>query len=481
MHPFINICIVLLCIISSFFNSQATDTKPQTPNSLVLGLSHVRSLYTPSMTLLNSTNYDFLDIIEPVTAYTDGYLLSLNLGTPPQVFQVYLDTGSDLTWVPCGTTSYQCMECGNDHSSSKPSPMFLPSQSSSNTMDLCGSRFCVNVHSSDNRFDPCAAAGCDIPAFTGGLCPRPCPPFSYTYGGGALVLGSLARDSVTLHGSMHGIDPLSPVEFPGFSFGCVGSSIREPIGIAGFGKGKLSLPSQLGFLGKGFSHCFLGFRFARNPNVTSPLVMGDLALPAATDGFLFTPMLRSVTYPNFYYIGLEGVSLLGDGGSAAAAMAAAPPSLSGVDPEGNGGVLVDTGTTYTHLPDPFYASLLSSLGTAAPYERSRDLEARTGFDLCFRVPCARAPCTAEDRLPAITLHLGGGARLTLPKLSSYYPVTAVRDSVVVKCLLFQRMDGGGGGGPGAVLGSFQMQNVEVVYDLVTGRVGFLPRDCALRA
>jgi len=192
-------------------------------------------------------------------------------------------------------------------------------------------------------------------------------------------------------------------------------------------------------------------------------------------------MLRSVTYPNFYYIGLEGVSLLGDGGSAAAAMAAAPPSLSGVDPEGNGGVLVDTGTTYTHLPDPFYASLLSSLGTAAPYERSRDLEARTGFDLCFRVPCARAPCTAEDRLPAITLHLGGGARLTLPKLSSYYPVTAVRDSVVVKCLLFQRMDGGGGGGPGAVLGSFQMQNVEVVYDLVAGRVGFLPRDCALRA
>lgn len=439
------------------------------------------------MALVNSTSYDFLDIIEPVTAYTDGYLLSLNLGTPPQVFQVYLDTGSDLTWVPCGSSSsYQCLDCG---SSVKPTPTFLPSESTSNTRDLCGSRFCVDVHSSDNRFDPCAAAGCAIPAFTGGQCPRPCPPFSYTYGGGALVLGSLSRDSVTLHGSTHGsgagAGPL-PVAFPGFGFGCVGSSIREPLGIAGFGRGALSLPSQLGFLGKGFSHCFLGFRFARNPNFTSPLVMGDLALSSAsTDGgFVFTPMLTSATYPNFYYVGLEGVVLGDDDGGSAMA---APPSLSGIDAQGNGGVLVDTGTTYTQLPDPFYASVLASLISAAPpYERSRDLEARTGFDLCFKVPCARAPC-ADDELPPITLHLAGGARLALPKLSSYYPVTAIRDSVVVKCLLFQRMemeddgDGTSGGGPAAVLGSFQMQNVEVVYDLAAGRVGFRPRDCALHA
>ncbi|KAF8715826.1 hypothetical protein HU200_026778 [Digitaria exilis] len=493
MHPpSIHISFILLCIISSCFSSQSTDTKPLSQNSIVLDLSHVRSLYTPSMTILNSTRYDFLDIIEPVTAYIDGYLLSLNLGTPPQVFQVYLDTGSDLTWVPCGTSSYQCMECGsNEHSTSKrPTPMFLPSQSSTNTMDLCGSRFCVDVHSSDNRFDPCAAAGCAIPAFTSGLCARPCPPFSYTYGGGALVLGSLARDSVTLHGSVHGIAPLSPVAFPGFSFGCVGSSIREPIGIAGFGKGTLSLPSQLGFLGKGFSHCFLGFRFARNPNFTSPLVMGELALSSATetDGFLFTPMLKSFTYPNFYYIGLEGISLGANiNGSTAAMAIAAPPSLSSVDPRGDGGVLVDTGTTYTHLPGPFYAAVMSSLSSAVPYERSRDMEDRTGFDLCFKVPCARAPCAEEDdELPPISLHLaggGGGARLTLPKLSCYYPVTAVKDNVVVKCLLFQRMDEEeeAGGGPGAVLGSFQMQNVEVVYDLVAGRVGFRPRDCAVRA
>ncbi|AQK94741.1 Probable aspartyl protease At4g16563-like precursor [Zea mays] len=481
MHPSIQIYAVVLCIVPSFFSCNAEDARPpQTQSSLVLGLSHVRSLYTPSLTLVNSTGYDFLDIVEPVTAYTDGYLLSLNLGTPPQVFQVYLDTGSDLTWVPCGSSGYQCTECGGSSSvTPPPTTTFLPSESSSNARDLCGSRFCVDVHSADNRFDPCAAAGCAIPAFTGGLCPRPCPPFSYTYGGGALVLGSLSRDSVTLHGSSGAGGPL-PVAFPGLCFGCVGSSVREPIGIAGFGRGALSLPSQLGFLGKGFSHCFLGFRFARNPNFTSPLVMGDLALASsATDGFVFTPMLTSATYPNFYYVGLEGVDLGGGGGGAVAAAAAASPSMGGVDAQGNGGVLVDTGTTYTHLPDPFYASVLSSVGAAAPYERSRELEARTGFDLCFRVPCARAPC-ADDELPALSLRLRGGGRLALPKQSSYYPVTAIRDSVVVKCLLFQRMEDGDGG-PAAVLGSFQMQNVEVVYDLAAGRVGFRPRDCALHA
>ncbi|KQK05459.1 probable aspartyl protease At4g16563 [Brachypodium distachyon] len=437
------------------------------------------------MGLAYSTKFDFLDIIEPIATYTDGYLLSLNLGTPPQVFQVYLDTGSDLTWVPCGTnTSYQCLECGNEHSISKPTPAFSLSQSYSSTRDLCGSRFCVDVHSSDNSHDACAAAGCSIPVFMSGLCTRLCPPFAYTYGGRALVLGSLARDTIALHGSIYGISV--PIEFPGFCFGCVGSSIREPIGIAGFGKGKLSLPSQLGFLDKGFSHCFLGFWFARNPNITSPMVIGDLAL-SVKDGFLFTPMLKSLTYPNFYYIGLEGVTI-GDN-----AAIPAPPSLSGIDSEGNGGVIVDTGTTYTHLSDPFYASVLSSLSSTVPYNRSYELEIRTGFDLCLKVPCMHAPCN-DDELPPITVHLGGDVTLALPKESCYYAVTAPRNSVVIKCLLFQRKDDDGvfsadnddgedasfsAGGPAAVLGSFQMQNVEVVYDLESGRVGFQPRDCAL--
>ncbi|GJN14897.1 hypothetical protein PR202_gb01771 [Eleusine coracana subsp. coracana] len=203
--------------------------------------------------------------------------------------------------------------------------------------------------------------------------------------------------------------------------------------------------------------------------------MGDLALSSVTSEFLFTPMLKSVTYPNFYHIGLEAINV-GDDDDTAVVTAAVLPSLSSIDSQGNGCVINDTRMIYTHLPDPFYVSIVLSIGSAVPYERSHDLETRTGFDLCFKVLCTGAPCTA-DALPPVSLHL--------PKMSCYYPVTTPRDSVVVKCLLFQRMeaDDGTGSGPGAVLGSFQLQNVEVevVYYLVMGRIGFRPGDCAVQA
>lgn len=54
------------------------------------------------------------------------------------------------------------------------------------------------------------------------------------------------------------------------------------------------------------------------------------------------------------------------------------------------------------------------------------------------------------------------------------------NATVVKCLLFQSMDDSEYG-PAGVLGSFQQQNVEVVYDLEKQRIGFQPMDCASAA
>ncbi|KAK6148685.1 hypothetical protein DH2020_019597 [Rehmannia glutinosa] len=38
---------------------------------------------------------------------------------------------------------------------------------------------------------------------------------------------------------------LPPLKLPKFTFGCANSALAEPIGIAGFGRGALSLPAQL--------------------------------------------------------------------------------------------------------------------------------------------------------------------------------------------------------------------------------------------
>ncbi|XP_057502672.1 probable aspartyl protease At4g16563 [Actinidia eriantha] len=428
----------------------------------------------------STNNYkpaEMLDMMEPLREVRDGYIISLTLGTPPQVIPVYMDTGSDLTWVPCGNLSFDCMDC-DDHRNNKLMASFSPSYSSSSFRDSCASPFCIDVHSSDNSYDPCTVAGCSLSTLVKATCSRPCPSFAYTYGDG-VVVGSLTRDILRVHGSS---SPGVTREIPKFCFGCVGSTYREPIGIAGFGKGPLSLPSQLGYLQKGFSHCFVAFKFANNPNISSPLVVGDLAI-SSKDHLQFTPMLKSPMYPNYYYIGLEGLTV---GNSSATKV---PLSLREFDSLGNGGMLIDSGTTYTHLPQSLYSQLLSVIQSVIPYPRAKDVEARTGFGLCYKIPCtsnnnSSTIFTDHDDLllPTITFHFLNNVSLLLPQGNHFYAMGAPSNSTVVKCLLLQSMDDDENEyGPAGVFGSFQQQNVEVVYDLEKERIGFQPMDCASAA
>ncbi|XP_073049692.1 probable aspartyl protease At4g16563 [Primulina eburnea] len=436
--------------------------------SLVLGLTHSRLSKTgldPAKELL-----EMLDMTEPLREVRDGYIISLNLGTPPQLIQVYLDTGSDLTWVPCGNVTFECIDC-SDYRSSRLTANFSPSRSSSATRDSCFSRFCIDVHSSDSSYDPCTVAGCSLSTVIQSTCYRPCPSFAYTYGDG-IVAGTLTRDTLRVHGSRQN----STREIPKFCFGCVGSTYKEPIGIAGFGKGPLSLPSQLGFLQKGFSHCFLSFRFANHPNISSPLVLGDLAI-SSKEYMQFTPMLRSHMYPSYYYIGLEAITV----GYNVTAAVEVPLMLRELDSSGNGGMIIDSGTTYTHLPEPFYSQLLSLLQSIITYPRALEVEARSGFDLCYKIPCPMNDISLADDeyLPSISFHFLNNVSLKLPQGNAFYAMRAPINSTVTKCLLFQGMDIESDYGPAGVFGSFQQQNVEVVYDLEKERIGFQVTDCAL--
>lgn len=471
--PFTIATFFLLFLLTALSDAnQSLAKKQRNPNSVVLGLTHSRAFYH-SMKIsdngLTKKPSEMIDMMEPLREVRDGYLISLNLGTPPKVIQVYMDTGSDLTWVPCGNLSFDCMDC-DDYRNNKLMSTYSPSYSSSSLRDLCVSPLCSDVHSSDNSYDPCAVAGCSLSTLVKGTCPRPCPSFAYTYGAGGVVIGTLTRDTLTTHGS----SPSFTREVPNFCFGCVGSTYREPIGIAGFGRGVLSLPSQLGFLQKGFSHCFLGFKFANNPNISSPLVIGDLAI-SSNDHLQFTSLLKNPMYPNYYYIGLEAITV----GNATAIQV--PSSLREFDSHGNGGMIIDSGTTYTHLPGPFYTQLLSMLQSIITYPRAQEQEARTGFDLCYRIPCPNNVITDHDHLlPSIAFHFSNNVSLVLPQGNHFYAMGAPSNSTVVKCLLLQNMDDSDSG-PAGVFGSFQQQNVKVVYDLEKERIGFQPMDCASAA
>ncbi|KAK6154810.1 hypothetical protein DH2020_009058 [Rehmannia glutinosa] len=161
-----------------------------------------------------------------------------------------------------------------------------------------------------------------------------------------------------------------------------------------------------------------------------------------------------------------------------------PLSLKGFDSLGNGGMIIDSGTTYTHLPEPFYTQLLSVLQSVITYPRATEVEERSGFDLCYRIPCDNNNNIVADDLPSITLHFLNNVSITLPRGNSFYAMSAPSNSSVAKCLLFQSMDESSDDdhyGPAGVLGSFQQQNVEVVYDLEKERIGFQVADCALAA
>ncbi|XP_057518277.1 probable aspartyl protease At4g16563 [Amaranthus tricolor] len=440
-------------------------------SSLIINLSRSRNVISQNYAISSSLQSDPLifNVVEPLRAIRDGYLMSLNIGTPPQVIQVYMDTGSDLAWVPCGNLSFDCIECDAYYRTNKLTNAFSPLYSSSSLRVSCGSSFCTQIHNSDNPYDPCIMAGCPLITLLKGTCSRPCPGFAYTYGGDAVVVGTLTSDLLRIHSS----SPSTTKDIERFRFGCIGSTYKEPLGIAGFGRGSLSLPSQLGFLQKGFSHCFVSFKFASNPNISSPLIIGEMAI-SSKETSKFTSLLTNPTYPNYYYIGLEAITISN------MTLKKVPSKLQEIDSKGNGGMMIDSGTTYTHLSEPFYSEFLSELDSMILYPRATKLEKQSGFDLCYEVPCPnnnRSFCMENDDLPSITFHFVDDVRLVLPKGNNFYAISPPSNFSVVKCLLYQGVDDEIGG-PSAIFGSFQQQNIEVVYDLENERIGFNPMDCA---
>ncbi|GER49545.1 eukaryotic aspartyl protease family protein [Striga asiatica] len=383
------------------------------------------------------------DGIVPLKEIRDGYIMSLSLGSPSQtIHNLFLSTGSDLVWVHCGNLSnpFECIDCTDPYNKKYNFSFFNPSSSKSISSEPCTSPLCADIHTSD-YYNTCTAAGCVLRDFVNVKCSKPCPSFSYSYVDGS-VAGFLANDTIVLNANnQHNTKQY-------ISFGCVRSSYRMPLGIVGFGKGPLSLLSQLGFLENGFAYCFLSFEFSSNPN--------------------FTPILENPTYPNFYYVGLESVTV----GNKVNIQA--PESLRVFSPSGKGTMMIDSSTSNTHLPDPLYSQLQEAIKSMVKYSRASDVEAKSPFHLCYHVPTKYAK--KPGGFPSITFHFLNNVSLNLPAGNVFYKVAPPKNGSQPVCLIMQEMDDDEVEAS-AVLGSFQQQNIEVVYDLQNERIGFQTTDC----
>ncbi|MQM09767.1 hypothetical protein Taro_042643 [Colocasia esculenta] len=399
------------------------------------------------------------------------YTLTFSVGSrEAHPVELYMDTGSDLVWFPCAP--FECILCeGKPNYPPPPGSTLFPTAAPI----PCHSPSCSAAHSSLPSSDLCVMAGCPLETIETSTCSAfPCPPFYYAYGDGSLI-GRLRHDHLAIPAGA-----VNSLQLPNFTFGCAHTALAEPIGVAGFGRGLLSLPAQLArlspHLGRQFSYCLVSHSFeAQRLHLPSPLILGRSdASRGAEEPFVYTPMLRNPKHPYFYTVALDAVSVGGR-------RIPASPELRRVDRHGNGGIVVDSGTTFTMLPAVLYAQIADEFDrrmTRGGRKRASEAEAETGLAPCYHEHAA-GNSSSLSGLPSVALHFAGNTSVALPRRNYFMSFSS--GGKKVECLMLMGSDGSDdedSGGPAGTLGNFQQQGFEVVYDLDGRRVGFARRRCA---
>ncbi|RZC06963.1 Aspartic proteinase Asp1 isoform C [Glycine soja] len=189
------------------------------------------------------------------------YTVSLAIGNPPKVYDLDIDTGSDLTWVQCDAPCQGCTIPRNR--------LYKPN----GNLVKCGDPLCKAIQSAPNHHCAGPNEQCD---------------YEVEYADQGSSLGVLLRDNIPLkftNGSL---------ARPILAFGCgydqkhVGHNpSASTAGVLGLGNGKTSILSQLHSLGlirNVVGHCLSerggGFLF-----------FGDQLVPQS--GVVWTPLLQS--------------------------------------------------------------------------------------------------------------------------------------------------------------------------------------------
>ena len=370
---------------------------------------------------------------------TNEYLVHLSVGTPPRPVALTLDTGSDLVWTQCAP----CLDCFDQGV-----PLLDPARSSTYAAVPCDAPLCRAL-----PFTSCGGGG----GGSGGSWGERGCVYVYHYGDKSLTVGQLAADRFTF-GNADG-----HAESRQVTFGCghfnKGIFQANETGIAGFGRGRWSLPSQLGVTR--FSYCFTSMFESKSSLVT----LGAPAELQAHSGNAFqsTPLIKDPSQPSLYFLGLKGISI----GSTRLPVPERRPRST----------IIDSGASITTLPEDVYeavkAEFVAQVGLPVV-----GAEAGAALDLCFALPETpapfwgrrrrrRVPDAVPVRVPSLTLHLEG-ADWELPRGNYVFEDHGAR----VLCLVLDAAPG-----DQTVIGNYQQQNTHVVYDLDKDVLSFAPAQC----
>ncbi|GLT76995.1 hypothetical protein SLA2020_486250 [Shorea laevis] len=353
-------------------------------------------------------------VISGLAQGSGEYFTRLGVGTPPRYLYMVLDTGSDVVWVQCAP----CTKCY-----SQTDPVFDPSKSGSYSAVPCGSPLCRRLDSSRcNRKRTCM--------------------YQVSYGDGSFTTGEFATETLTFRRT----------KVARVAIGCGHDNEGLFVGAAGLlglGRGRLSFPTQTGRrFNQKFSYCLVDRSASSKP---SSMVFGGATVSRAAR---FTPLLTNPKLDTFYYVELLGISI---GGTRVPGIT---PSLFKLDAAGNGGVIVDSGTSVTRLTRPAYIAMRDVFRTgASSLRRAPDFSL---FDTCFDLSGK-----TEVKVPTVVLHFRG-ADVSLPATNYLIPV----DNSGTFCFAFAGTMSGL-----SIIGNIQQQGFRVIYDLAGSRIGFAPRGC----
>ncbi|CAN6196150.1 unnamed protein product [Urochloa humidicola] len=364
------------------------------------------------------------------------YVVDLAIGTPPQRVSALLDTGSDLIWTQCAP----CASC-----LSQPDPLFAPAASASYEPVRCAATLCDDIphHGCLRATDTCT--------------------YRYNYGDGTTTLGVYATERFTFASSSgRGAgDALMSVPL-GFGCGSVNvGSLNNGSGIVGFGRNPLSLVSQLSI--RRFSYCLTPYASGRR----STLMFGSLAggvYGDATGAVQTTPLLQSPQNPTFYYVRLTGLTV-------GPRRLRIPESAFALQPDGSGGVIVDSGTALTLLPAAVLAEVVRAFRAQLrlPFANG---SSSADDGVCFALPApwrraGAASASSQVAVPRMVLHFQG-ADLDLPRRN--YVLDDHRRGRL--CLLLADS-----GDDGSTIGNLVQQDMRVLYDLEAETLSFAPAQC----
>lgn len=357
--------------------------------------------------------------IRTLGAVRDGYFYTtLYLGTPPQPFDLIIDTGSTMTYVPCSN----CKQCGKH----KGLP-FNPELSS--TFEP--------IHCSDSR------CFCGNPSCT---CDNGKCYYARHYAERSSSAGWLVQDMYSF--------PDNGTAVP-VSFGCsnleTGEIYKQAAdGLLGMGHNVNAFHNQLaasGVIDPVFSLCF-GFPSGGG------MFLGDVDLPPEID-LRYTPLVD--TGYHYYNLRLDGIQIAGQ-----------PIDVNPqVYTEGYGTVM-DSGTTFTYLPTPAYQAILEQITSYVKDKGPvRFINSDSGFDdICWRGVSDSLEELA-GAFPVVQLMFADDVPLRL--LPHRY---LFRGGNNVYCLgVFDNQN------QGTLIGSITVRDVLVQYDVLRKRVGFAEVDC----